>query len=39
MKPVACMTVFAREEHIMPREWFAVRSDQTACINKWLTGD
>jgi len=41
LKPVACVTVFAREEHIhvMPRERFAVRNDQTACINKWLTGD
>jgi hypothetical protein len=27
------------KEHIMPREWFAVMSDQTAYINKWLTGD
>jgi hypothetical protein len=39
MKHVACATMFAREEQIMPREWFAVMSDQTACINKWLTGD
>jgi len=39
MKHVTCVTVFAREQQIMPREWFAVRNDQTTCLNKWLTGD
>jgi hypothetical protein len=39
MKHVAFVIMFTREEQIMPREWFVVRSDQTFCINKWLTKD